>query len=333
MTVEEQHAISHVISRSRLEMLVDGVFAIAMTILVLELKVPELTDRRSFHELSLLLFRQAPTFGSYLLSFFILGMMWYRHNKQYRYYRAITSTMLGLHFIMLADAAFFPFCVALVGRYFPNPAAMISYLGGIVVFAWTTCVTWIVAKRSGSMSADLTKAEYLRGRRRSLVSAAVISSMFVLYLVQMATAPGSASASGSSATAAADDRAIRELSARWQQALLARDADGQAAMFADDGVSYHDGQEPLVGRAAIRAWESRSKTSHPKAIITSTTDAIQIAGAGDMAVQTGEGRLTNLGENGEDKKVHRQRFVTVWKKVGGQWKVAHDIAVNVTPWE
>jgi len=294
--------------------------------------VPELTDRRSVHELAAFLSRQAPTFVSYLLSFFILGMMWYRHNKQYRHYRAITSPMLVLHFLMLADAAFFPFCVAVMGRYFTNPLATILYTAGIVVFAWTTCVTWIVAKRSGSMSADLTEAEYLRGRRRSLVSSAVISCMFVLYLVQMMTAAGSASAAGLSGRAA-DDRAIRELSGRWQQALLARDADGQAAMFADDGVSYHDGQEPLIGPAAVRAWESMSKTSHPKAIITSTTDAIQIAEAGDLAVQTGEGRLTNLGENGEDKKVHRQRFVTVWKKVDGQWKVAHDIAVNVTPWE
>jgi len=138
---------------------------------------------------------------------------------------------------------------------------------------------------------------------------------------------------GAASPHAEDDKAIRDLSSRWQQALLARDADGQAAMFADDGVSYHDGQEPLVGPAAIRAWESRLKANHPKAVITSTTDRIEISRSGDMAVQTGEGRLANLGENGEDRKVHRQRFVTVWKKVDGNWKVAHDIAVNVTPWE
>ena len=104
-------------------------------------------------------------------------------------------------------------------------------------------------------------------------------------------------------------------------------------MFADDGVSYHDGQEPLVGPAAVRAWEAKSAANHPKAIITSTTDRIQISTGGDLAIQTGEGRLTSLGEHGEDRKVHRQRFVTVWKKVNGEWKVAHDIAVNVTPWE
>ena len=332
MTTEGQHAAVPVISRSRLEMLVDGIFAIAMTILVLELKVPELSEARSVHELARALARQSPTFISYLLSFFVLGMFWYRHNKQFRHFHVISGRMLALHFVMLADAAFFPFCVALMGRYGSNPLSFVIYLAGILVFAWTTGATWIVAKRSGSMSADLTEAEYVRVRRRTMVSSAVLSGVFVLYIMRMVAATGTPSETPSPGHAA-DDRAIRESSARWQQALLARDADGQAAMFADDGVSYHDGQEPLVGPAAIRAWESRSKASHPKAIITSTTDAIEIAAAGDMAVQTGEGRLTNLGENGEDRKVHRQRFVTVWKKVNGEWKVAHDIAVNVTPWE
>jgi uncharacterized protein (TIGR02246 family) len=307
---------------------VDGVFAIAMTILVLELKVPELIDTRSISELAHSIVRQAPTFGSYLLSFFVLGMFWYRHNMQYRYYRAISGKMLALHLVALAAAAFFPFCAALIGRYATNPLARVVYLGCIVVYACTTSAIWIVAKRSGSMSADLPEAQYLRSRRRAIRSSVLVSVLFTIYVVQtvvMARRP--------TAPHAEDDTAIRDLSSRWQQALLARDADGQAAMFAEDGVSYHDGQEPLVGPAAIRAWESRSKASHPKAVITSTTEAIEIAAAGDMAVQTGEGRLTNLGENGEDRKIHRQRFVTVWKKVHGEWKVAQDIAVNVTPWE
>src|SRR5262245_55902352 len=131
---------------------------------------------------------------------------------------------------------------------------------------------------------------------------------------------------------AADERAIRELAARWQKALLDRDAETQASMFADDGLSYHDGQEPLVGPAAILEWEKNAVTRHPKAKITSTTNELRIAAAGDIAIQSGEGQLTDLGENGEDHTVRKQRFVTVWKKVNGQWKVAHDIAVNVTPY-
>jgi len=142
---------------------------------------------------------------------------------------------------------------------------------------------------------------------------------------------GGCSTAGRQPDLAADDRAIRDLAARWQKALLERDAATQASMFAADGVSYHDGEEPLVGPAAILAWEKKSVTRHPKAKITSTTKELRIAAAGDMAIQAGEGQLTDLGENGEDHTVRKQRFVTVWKKVDGQWKVAHDIAVN-TAW-
>jgi uncharacterized protein (TIGR02246 family) len=132
---------------------------------------------------------------------------------------------------------------------------------------------------------------------------------------------------------AADERTIRELSATWQKALLARDAETQASMFADDGISYHDGQAPLVGPQAILAWEKNAVNRHPKAKITSRTTELKIAAAGDVAIQAGEGELTDLGENGEDHAVHKQRFLTIWKKANGQWKVAHDMAVNATPWQ
>ena len=145
MTTEEHPVVVPVISRNRLEMLVDGVFAFAMTIPVLELKVPELTDGRSVTELARSIGRQAPTFVSYLLSFFVLGMFWYRHNTQYRHYRVISARMLALHLVTLAAAAFFPFCAALIGRYVQNPLALAVYLACIVVYAWTTCATWIVA--------------------------------------------------------------------------------------------------------------------------------------------------------------------------------------------
>src|SRR4051812_27996031 len=75
---------------------------------------------------------------------------------------------------------------------------------------------------------------------------------------------------------AAEDRTIRDLSARWQKALLERDAATQAAMFAPDGVSYHDGQAPLVGPAAILEWERNAVNRHPKAKITSRTTELTI---------------------------------------------------------
>src|SRR6266511_3835422 len=137
-----------VITKSRLEFLFDGVFAIAMTILVLELKVPELADRHSIPELAAALAHGLPTFVSWLLSFVVLGMFWYRHNHQYRHYQRITHGMLVLHFVQLAAAAFFPFCAALFGRYSFNPLAGLFYVSSIFVYAFASLANWVVAERA-----------------------------------------------------------------------------------------------------------------------------------------------------------------------------------------
>jgi uncharacterized membrane protein len=176
--------MASVISRSRLETLIDGVFAIAMTVLVLELKVPELADRQSMSELARALLHQAPTFASYFISFFVLGMFWYRHNHMYHHYRVISAGMLALHFVQLAAAASFPFFAALLGRYPTNRLTTVVYLACIVIYAWASVLAWIVARRSGSMSEELSDAAYLRTRRRGLGSSVFISLMFALYLLR-----------------------------------------------------------------------------------------------------------------------------------------------------
>lgn len=174
-----------VISRSRLEFLVDGVFAIALTILVLELKVPELADRRSVSELGQALAHEGPTFISYLASFMLLGVFWHRHNHQYEHFRVITRGMLVLHFVQLAAAAFLPFCAALVGRYAINGLALVVYLACVLVYSWASAATWIMARRAGAMTAALTEAAYLESRRRWLRGCFLLTGLFVLYLIRV----------------------------------------------------------------------------------------------------------------------------------------------------
>ena len=128
---------------------------------------------------------------------------------------------------------------------------------------------------------------------------------------------------------AREEQAIRESDARWLKAAQARDAAGEAAIFASDGVAYREHIDPLVGPAAFQAFTTKFATDNPKVSTTWSTDAIRIAESGDVAIQTGEYRLTGLGPkaDGEDKG----RFVTVWKKVNGEWKVANDIGSTTSP--
>lgn len=128
---------------------------------------------------------------------------------------------------------------------------------------------------------------------------------------------------------AAEERAIRDADARWLKAAQAFDAAGEGAVFASDGVSYREHVPPLVGPAAYQAYVTKFRADNPKLKSNWSTNTIQLAEAGDMAVQTGEYHVTGLGPKGD--REDRGAFVTVWKKVGGEWKVAYDIGSTTMP--
>ncbi len=127
---------------------------------------------------------------------------------------------------------------------------------------------------------------------------------------------------------AAEEAAIRDLDARWAKAVEARDAAGEAAMFAADGLAYRPNVDPM-GPAAFEAFSAKTYADNPKQTSGWSTTAVHVADSGDLAIQTGEFHVTGFGPkaDGED----RGRFVTVWKKVNGSWKVAHDISSTTMP--
>jgi uncharacterized protein (TIGR02246 family) len=128
---------------------------------------------------------------------------------------------------------------------------------------------------------------------------------------------------------AAAEQAVRDMDARWLKAEQARDAATASSSLASDGIAYRDHVDPLKGPAAFQAYLEKEYAENPKAQISWTTDNVQVVATGDLAIQTGSYNLTGLGPKGdiEDKG----RFVTVWKKVGNDWKVAHDISVSTMP--
>ncbi len=126
-----------------------------------------------------------------------------------------------------------------------------------------------------------------------------------------------------------EEKVIREMDARWLKAAQSRDAAGEAAMFANEGVAYREHVEPLVGPAAFQAWDVKLLADNPKQTSSWTTDSIQFADSGDMAIQTGQYHITGIGPKGDGED--KGRFVTIWKKVGSEWKVAHDIGSTTMP--
>lgn len=128
---------------------------------------------------------------------------------------------------------------------------------------------------------------------------------------------------------AAEEAAIRAISARWLELEGARDAAGIAGLFADDGRLVWAGQDPVIGPAAIQAFLVKEYEENPRQTSTWTTERVMIATAGDMAVEFGSFSNAATGQDGTGSD--RGSYVTVLQKVGGTWRIKADASASATP--
>ena len=120
----------------RLQTLVDGVFAVVMTLLVLEIKVP-----RAGHLLHDLLGLQA-TLLSYALSFVIAGIYWVGHHNQFAYIRRADRPLLWINILFLMCVAFIPFSAALLAKFPDQRVALIVYGADLIVVGLILYLHW-----------------------------------------------------------------------------------------------------------------------------------------------------------------------------------------------
>lgn len=118
-------------SKSRVEMFSDGVFAIIITILVLELKVPRLAASNSTKELATALLLIVPKFFSWVISFFMICVVWVNHHRLFESITHITYKIFWYNAYLLLWCAFIPFPTAMVGDYPGNKLSL--FIFGIVL--------------------------------------------------------------------------------------------------------------------------------------------------------------------------------------------------------
>ena len=118
-------------SKSRVETFSDGVFAIIITLLVLEIRVPVIVNHNSVSELSAVLIKLFPKFLSWIISFFMVCVIWVNHHRIFERFKHISHGIFWLNAYLLLWCAFIPFPTALVGDYPGNPLALTVF--GIVL--------------------------------------------------------------------------------------------------------------------------------------------------------------------------------------------------------
>ena len=159
--------------KARLETLVDGVFAIAMTILVLEVKVPTISEKFSAVELLNALAHDGVVTFAYFVSFSALGVFWVWHHKLTEKISEIDLPLLICSLAFLSLICFFPFVAALFGRYPQNLTANVVYvvLLGLILVS-QTLYFWLAISRKKIVE-SMTPNDALITHRINLLSLAI----------------------------------------------------------------------------------------------------------------------------------------------------------------
>ena len=141
----------------------DGLFAIAATLLVIDLVVPHLKDSTSVHELANALQNETASFVSFAISFAVIARYWAAHHQFVSMLSRMDQRFLGLTMLYLAFVAFLPFPTSLLGHYFDNPLSVTVYAVSVAAISGMEVVLFRYAYRHGLIDREIPGDVYRYG--------------------------------------------------------------------------------------------------------------------------------------------------------------------------
>jgi uncharacterized membrane protein len=150
----------------RLEALSDGVFAFALTLLVLDLKVPVAQAIHGEAGLQAALLALAPRMLTYLMSFVTLGIFWLGQQAQLNLLEKSNRDVVWIHIAFLFSVSLIPFSTALLAEFITTRTALLFYWGNIFLLGVWLLAAWRAARHFNlarpDLPADIDSAIYRR---------------------------------------------------------------------------------------------------------------------------------------------------------------------------
>jgi uncharacterized membrane protein len=153
----------------RVSFFTDAVFAIAMTLLVIDIPRPEGADfgtgdgvskSEAFSRLAHFLGQQYQDFYAYFLAFLILWIIWREHHRLFDQYSRVSPRMMAWHFPLLLFSAFLPYASSTYGHYGDNPMAALLFGGVVAVMFVSRTVIQAYALRGDVLFPWVDRARY-----------------------------------------------------------------------------------------------------------------------------------------------------------------------------
>src|SRR6202789_4392951 len=157
-------------SLERLAALSDGIFAVAMTLLVLDLHVPASEVIHSQGELWRSLAGAAPQLISYVLSFITLGIFWNGQQAQLNSFKRSDRHLSWIHIAFLFAVSIMPFSTRLLAEFIAYRSVLIAYWANILLLGVVLFVSWRYAERAGLLREGITHEQQCAVERRIVVA-------------------------------------------------------------------------------------------------------------------------------------------------------------------
>ena len=147
----------------------DGLFAIAMTLLVVSIGVPQISGGdESIHDLAEGIGDLSGAFVSFFISFAVIGRYWLAHHTYFSALARIDRAIIALNLVYLAFIAFLPFPTALLGEYFENPLSITIYAVNVAIVSGMEVVLFAYAQNHDLLERKLPRDIYRYGTAMSL---------------------------------------------------------------------------------------------------------------------------------------------------------------------
>lgn len=158
----------------------DAIFAIVMTLLVLNIPVPNLPPGSAATELPNRVFDLWPKFLSYVLSFLVIGTYWVAHHGAFRHFRSYDTTLVWLNLLFLLSISFMPFPTALLGEHGEHQFTVALYAISFAIPRLILALLWWHAMRGRIVLSDSLDARTLKYH---LTRSLAIPVVFLLSIV------------------------------------------------------------------------------------------------------------------------------------------------------
>ncbi len=170
------------LSKHRIEALSDGIFAFAMTLLVLDIKIPKLPEAAVNAGLLVpTLLILWPKFFSYVTSFVVLGVFWVGHHGYFHFLKRTDRWLLWITLLFLMFIVCVPCSTDLLGDYPHQKVAVMIYGCNIIALGLTLYLQWWYATRGHRLVGRDLEPEMVRKGTQRILTGAVVYSCAVLF--------------------------------------------------------------------------------------------------------------------------------------------------------